>query len=37
MSTIYRCHQCEVEYGRAQPDCDDPYCGHDYEDVKEKV
>jgi len=34
---IYMCHQCEVEWGEAQSDCDNQYCGQDYEEVKDKL
>lgn len=35
--TIYLCNRCEILFGRYQTDCDNEYCGKDYEDVKNKL
>lgn len=36
---IYMCEKCEMVYGRPKehPECDSPYCGRPYEEVKDKV
>jgi len=34
---LYLCPECEMAWGEPQLDCDEQYCGQDYEDVKEKV
>lgn len=31
------CHRCEVKFGNPQPDCDEQYCGREYEEVKDFV